>query len=173
MAVSAVNKLQGTLNILNPSRWNGNDLGFFAIPDRKRVLPTTHVQGGRLVTYWIAPWTGVISEIRSVQQIAGGGAGGQNTIDVQVGPAGSLASVYAAAADGNSHLDNAAAATSQLNFPTATTGLGALTTCTDGQTRTKFNMGDVIYVVSAAGAGALGTVDIEITIERELPSTGA
>jgi hypothetical protein len=135
----------------------------------RRTLRATHVQGGRLVTYYRAPWAGVISKIQSIQQIAGGGAGGQNTVDVQVGPTvGTLASVFAAAADGNNLRDNDAAGTTQLNFPTAIAGLGILVACSDGISRTKFNKGDLIYIVSAAGAGALGTVDILVEIEKEL-----
>lgn len=172
MAINPVSKLQGLAVNLKPSRMIGRDEGFYADPDRRRVIRTTHVQGGRLVTYWEAPWAGVIEEIKATQQIAGGGGGGNNSCDVQVGPLGSLASVYAAAGDFVNLLDNDVAGTTSLRHGTATVGLGRLQTCTDGETRTRFNKGDLVYLVSTAGGGALGTVQLELTVAKELPTAG-
>jgi hypothetical protein len=165
MAVNPIEKLQYFSAAHKPSV-DAQDGNIYR-DEFRRVLDATHVQGGRLVTYHRAPWPGVISKIESVQQIAGGGAGGQNTVDVQVGALGALASVFVLAADGNNLLDNDVAGTTAQNFPTAAAGVGYLQTCSDGETRPKFNKGDVIEIISAAGAGALGTVDVHVTIERE------
>ena len=170
MAVNPISVLQGPFNSgIKPSRALGEDLFVLADADRRRSLKFTGVQAGRLAAFVTAPWAGVIEEIGAVQQVAGGGAGGQNTIDVQVGQIGALASVYAAGADGNLLLDNDVAGTQGLCFPTAVAGVGRLQLCTDGEYRAKFVKGDTIYVVLAAGAGALGTVDVEVVIAKELP----
>lgn len=167
MAVTAVEKPQYFSAAFKPSV-QARDLAGY-LDEFRRQLKTVHVQGAKTVHYFRAPWAGVLESVRSVQQIAGGGGGAQNVVDVSVGPTfATLASCYALAADGNNLLDNAAAGTEQLNFPTAIAGLGILTACSDGELRTKFNKGDLIAVTSTAGAAALGTVEIIVEIAREM-----
>jgi len=167
MAVNPIEKLQyfGAAHKPSVDAFDSN-----AYRDEfRRVIPIVLVQGTRLVEYHQMPWAGVIESIKTIQLVAGGGGGGQNAIDVQIGPLGSTATVFAAAADGNVALDNAAAcAAVHPTFPTAIAGLGALQTCSDGQTRPKFNMGDILYAVGNPAAGAMGTVLIEVTIAKEM-----
>lgn len=172
MAVNPVDKLQGLSVNLKPSRFIGRDEGVYADPDRRRILKATHVQGGQNVTIHEMPWAGVIEGIKSVVQIAGGAGVLQNTSDVIVLHGGVPGSVYAIAADGDNFLENAAAGNVSRNFATAVAGSGRLQTCTDGETRPKFGLGDLIAITSTPAGILLGTVDFEVTIGKELPAAG-
>lgn len=160
MAINPVEQLQNFNGAFKPSV-AASDLAVY-LGDFRRELKSVMVAAGKLVHYWRMPWAGVIESIRTVQQVVGGG--GANGCDVQVGPLGSLVSVYAAAGDFVG-LDGAAAVgTESLNFPTGGAGVGALQVCSDGVSRVKFNKGDVIYAVS----NAAGTQEVIITIAKEM-----
>lgn len=159
MAVNPNSYLQSPVRLQKPSRmafespfWNDGDM--------RRHLAATLVGGGRLVEQWVAPWPGVIEEVRTTQQVAAAGAGLQNSIALTVGGV----NCFTLATDGNTLLDNVAAAASALTFPTAN-----LTACGDLVNRVRFNMGDVIALTGVATA-AYGTARTDIIIARELPA---
>lgn len=168
MAVDANQYKQSFMDSgMKPSRIAG-ELHVWLQPDRFRVLSCVHAQGGQTVSGLVMPWDGVIESIRATQQVAGGGAGGQNLVDVLISPlaGGGPTSLYTAANDGNIPLDNAAAGTTTLNYATAA---ALLVANNDGVSRVRFLKGDVLAVSSTPAVASLGTVLYEIEIAREFP----
>ena len=160
MAVDASEYIQNP-NVANlkPSRLD-NELAFW-LGDNRRTLAVVNAQGGLVVGYWVAPWAGVVESIRTTQLVAGGGAGGQNSITLTVGGV----NAFLAATDGNTVLDNDVAGTTALTAPTAGTAASF-----DGVARLHFAKGAVIALGAVAGAGAYGTAQTEIVIARECPA---
>ena len=161
MAVNPISQVQSAYRLMKPSR-DAFESPFWRCGDMKRELQVWNTQGGLMVGFWTAPWPGVIEEIMTVQQVAGGGVGGQNRIDVLINGA----SVFLAAADGNTVLDNDAAQTSARTFPTSL----LLVTCNDGVQRVRFNMGDVISMTATPAIASYGTARTRIMISREFPA---
>lgn len=166
MAVNANRYPQALMDSgMKPSRFEG-ELLFWINPDMKRVLSAVHAQGGQVASRFIAPWDGVIEGVQVVQEIAGAGAVGQNSLTLSVAGV----SCFALATDGNTLLDAAPAGSTALTFPTSVAA-GALIANNDGVSRVRFLKGDVIALGSVAGGAQLGTVRIEIEIAREFPAS--
>ena len=162
MAVDATSKIQNANYLQKPSRM-AFESPFYSDGDLKRQFEATLVQGALVVASWVAPWAGVIEEVLTVQQVAGGGGGGQNSLTMTVAGV----TVWQLATDGNTMLDNVAAGSAALTYPTS---LATLVANNDGVSRIRFNKGDMIAIGAVAGGGAYGTARTRIAISKEYPA---
>jgi len=156
MAVDAVPKVQGYNSPLKPSVLADMLPAF--IGDVRRKYDANGAAAAAVIAV-VAPWAGVIESVASVALISGG-VGTQNSIAMTVGGT----NAFAAAADGNTFLDNATIGTEANTYPTAP---ALLVTQDDGVDRVEFDKGDVILITNA-GAN-IGTVRAELVIAKKVP----
>lgn len=146
-------------NGLKPSRLDNEIVSL--LEHWRKDVEVNFVQGGLLVTYYIIDQPCVIERVETTQIVAGGGAGGQNSIDLQKNGA----SLFTLATDGNTMLDNVAVGTHAFTYPTA-----GKVACNDLVERVRLAIGDVLLIQGVAGAAAYGTARTLVRLASERPA---